>query len=116
MSDDGALVSAYDPKANETARRHLPESVTLADNPVAATDGTQAVILMTEWDQIINADWGTVARQMRQPRFVFDGRNALEQSAMERLGFEYRGVGRSGTVDCNVKTIGLGVKAAAREH
>ena len=116
LSDDGALVSAYDPRAGETAFCHLPALVMLADNPVAATEGAQAAVLMTEWDHIINADWRAIARQMRQPRFVFDGRNALDQSTMERLGFEYRGVGRNGIVDCDVKTIGHGVKAAARVH
>jgi hypothetical protein len=32
---------------------------------------------------------------MRPPRFVFDGRNALDAAAMQRLGFQYTGVGRN---------------------
>ncbi len=116
LSDDGTLVSAYDPQANEPARRHLPASVILADNPVAATEGAQAVALMTEWDQIINADWQTIAAHMRQPRFVFDGRNALEQATMEQLGFEYRGVGRNGAVDYTVKSSRHQVQVVASGH
>ena len=102
LTDDGALVSAYDPQANETARRQLPPSVTLADSLAEATEDAPAAALMTEWDEIVHADWRAVARRMRQPRFVFDGRNALEPAAMERLGFEYRGVGRNGAADCRV--------------
>lgn len=115
LTDDGALVSAYDPQANAMARRHLPPSVTLADNPAAATEGAQAAALMTEWDQIVHADWRTIARQMRQPRFLFDGRNALEPAAMERLGFEYRGVGRNGTMDCHVNVMRPDARAVAGE-
>ena len=116
LSDDGALVSAYDPQANETARRHLPASVVLEDNPVAATEGTQAVALITEWNQIIKADWRTIAGEMRRPRFLFDGRNALDQATMEQLGFEYRGVGRNGVVDCHVKTLRHDLPTVSRGH
>jgi UDPglucose 6-dehydrogenase len=116
LSDDGALVSAYDPQANETARRHLPASVVLEDNPVAATEGTQAVALITEWNQIIKADWRTIAGEMRRPRFLFDGRNALDQATMEQLGFEYRGVGRNGVVDCHVKTLLHDLPKVSRGH
>ena len=116
LSDDGALVSAYDPRAGDKARRHLPESVALAANPAQATDGTQAVALMTEWDEIVNADWRTIAQKMRQPRYLFDGRNALEPAAMERLGFEYRGVGRNKTVNCHAYAGSPHVQGSTRRH
>ena len=32
---------------------------------------------------------------MVPPRFVFDGRNALDPREMHRLGFEYAGIGRN---------------------
>ena len=95
LTDDGALVSAFDPQANERARPHLPTSVHLADDPLEATSGAQAVALMTEWSEITDADWEAIARGMRPPRFVFDGRNALDAACMEALGFEYAGVGRN---------------------
>lgn len=103
LIDDGAVVSAYDPQAGNSARQHLPLSVTLADATTAATEGAQAVVLMTEWDQIVNADWEAIAQQMRPPRYLFDGRNALDPATMGRLGFEYRGVGRSAAVNGQVQ-------------
>ncbi len=69
---------------------------------------------MTEWDQIINADWPAIARQMRQPCFLFDGRNALDQAAMVRLVFEYRGVGRNGMMDCHSETMRCDVTGKER--
>ncbi len=53
------------------------------------------MVLLTEWGQIVNADWQAVALRMSPPCFVFDGRNALDPGHMENLGFEYMGVGRA---------------------
>ncbi len=99
LVDDGAEVWAYDPQANETARGRLPASVQLVGQPVEAADQAQAVVLLTEWGQIVNADWELMAQRMRSPKFVFDGRNALDKSQMMELGFTYAGVGRGNDTD-----------------
>ena len=95
LVDEGAVVSAYDPEAMEAARPHLPGEVRLTENALEAANQAQAVVLITEWQQFVNADWRDIARSMRPPRFVFDGRNALDAADMQRLGFEYAGVGRN---------------------
>ena len=94
LSHDGAKVAAYDPLANDTARPHLPKSVELVDHPIEATQGSQAAVVITEWEEIRKADWEAIGRGMRSPRFIFDGRNALDQARLRQLGFEYVGVGR----------------------
>ena len=78
----------------EPARSVLPSSVEMAGGVEEAANRAQALVLMTEWGQIVGADWQAVARCMRPPRYVFDGRNALDPVEMDRLGFEYVGVGR----------------------
>ncbi|MDA1189719.1 MAG: UDP-glucose/GDP-mannose dehydrogenase family protein [Chloroflexi bacterium] len=93
LSEHGAHVKAYDPKARPHA---LPSSVELMDSLEECVRGTQALVLMTEWSDIINADWESLARMVRSPRFFFDGRNALDKKRMVSLGFEYTGVGRNG--------------------
>ena len=94
LADDGAAVSVYDPQAMATASSHLPQSVCFADNILEAANQAQALVLMTEWPQFVNADWPDIARCMNPPRFVFDGRNALDAAQMQELGFQYTGVGR----------------------
>ena len=94
LVDEGVAVQAFDPQARETAGRRLPASVRMVDNPVQACDQAQAVALLTEWREIVEADWPGIAGKMRPPRFVFDGRNALDAGEMRRLGFDYVGVGR----------------------
>ena len=97
MVDEGIRVRAYDPRSMEVARRLLPPPVELVDSAVEAADRAQALVLVTEWDEVVDADWEDVSRRMLPPRFVFDGRNALDPRLIERLGFEYVGVGRNVT-------------------
>ena len=95
LVDEGVEVQAFDPRATRTAARELPSSAQIVDDPVEASAGAQALVLLTEWEEIINADWKDIARCMRPPRFVFDGRNCLSPEAMDMIGFEYHSVGRN---------------------
>ena len=97
LVDEGAQVLAFDPQANGAASRRLPAAVRLTASPAEAAEGAPAVVLLTEWPQIVRAEWPCIAAAMRPPRFLFDGRNALDADAMRALGFEYAGVGRRGT-------------------
>ncbi|MBC7109252.1 MAG: UDP-glucose/GDP-mannose dehydrogenase family protein [Methanomassiliicoccales archaeon] len=92
----GADVRAYDPKAMESARRLIPEGIELCSSALEALKGAQALILATEWQELLDLPWKKVRDLMIEPRFVFDGRNALDGHALMKLGFNYRGVGRSG--------------------
>jgi UDPglucose 6-dehydrogenase len=96
LVDEGVQVQAFDPQANDTASCQLPDAVRMTDSPVEAAEQAQAVVLLTEWPQIVQAEWPCIAAAMRSPRFLFDGRNALDADAMQALGFEYAGVGRAG--------------------
>ena len=90
----GAEVKAFDPQANNVARGVLPSSVALVDSIEAAARGVQALLLLTEWTEIVDADWAEIAAHMRPPKFLLDGRNALDAEHMIGLGFDYMGVGR----------------------
>lgn len=94
LSEEGALVRAYDPVSRANASRMVPESVDLVDNFIECVDQAQALVLMTEWPEILNADWEDAARRMVRPLFLFDGRNVLDPAAMQRYGFLYQAVGR----------------------
>ena len=96
LVEEGAEVCAYDPRATLNAQKILPSVVKFAESPADCADGTQALALMTEWGEIVNADWKEIAKRVNLPRFIFDGRNALDPGCMRCYGFEYRGVGRRG--------------------
>ena len=95
LAAEGVDIAAFDPVATETARPQLPSTVRLANSVVEAAEQAHALVLMTEWEEIVNADWEAAVQRMSPPRFLFDGRNALDPELMTSLGFEYTGVGRN---------------------
>jgi UDPglucose 6-dehydrogenase len=88
---EGAGVVGYDPVAAENMRAILP-TMEYADSPMAALENADACVLVTEWDEFIELDWGVAKKTMARP-IVIDGRNALDRAALTALGFTYEGVG-----------------------
>ena len=93
LQGEGAKVSAYDPVAGERAAELLP-SVELADSALAALDGADAAVLVTDWPEFAELDWGAVAERMENP-LVIDGRNFLDADALRDAGITYDGIGRA---------------------
>ena len=91
LSADGAIVSAYDPVAEEQARA-LIGGLSFADSAIGALEGVDAVVLVTEWPEFTELDWSTVADAMGG-KLVIDGRNALDSQAVRAAGLTYEGIG-----------------------
>jgi UDPglucose 6-dehydrogenase len=92
LQADGATVTAYDPVAGEEAGRLLT-GVELAPDALAAVDGADAVVLVTEWQEFRDLDWAAVAERMAGSTLI-DGRNALDPAAVRAAGLTYEGIGR----------------------
>ena len=90
----GAKVRAFDPVANENARRELGPSVAICDDMYSALEGADALVVSTDWDEFKSPDFDRVARTMRR-KLIFDGRNLYRQSQMAQMGFTYHSVGRA---------------------
>jgi UDPglucose 6-dehydrogenase len=88
----GAQVSAYDPIAEDEARRLMP-GLEFADDAIDAVRGADAVVLVTEWDEFKNIDLRAVAEAMAGDVLI-DGRNALDPKAVRAAGLVYEGIGR----------------------
>ena len=59
---------------------------------MAALDGADAAVLVTEWPEFAELDWGEAAERMARPLLV-DGRNFLDPEMLRSAGFEYEGIG-----------------------
>lgn len=88
LREEGAEVTAYDPVANEPARRVLGDDGTrLVDGLDAALRGAEAVVIVTRWKE-----FQSVPERLRgvdPAPLVFDGRRMLDKSAVAR----YDGIG-----------------------
>jgi len=93
LQADGAHVRAYDPVAEDEARK-LMVGVEFADSALGALEGADACILVTEWPQFEELDWNEVATSM-SGGLVIDGRNFVDPKAVKSAGLAYEGIGRS---------------------
>jgi UDPglucose 6-dehydrogenase len=92
LQADGAKVSAYDPIAEEEARKRMSH-VEFADSALGAVEGADAVILVTEWPEFAELDWGEVKARMAGDLLV-DGRNFADRDKARAAGLIYEGIGR----------------------
>jgi UDPglucose 6-dehydrogenase len=92
LQADGAQVRAYDPVA-ETEARKLMTGIEFADSALGAVDGADAVVVVTEWPEFAELDWGQVRERMAG-NLIVDGRNFVDRDAVAQAGFVYEGVGR----------------------
>lgn len=93
LLEAGARVQAHDPEAAEAARRVFGDRITYADNPYAAAEGADALVLVTEWRMYRNPDFERLRDLLRRP-LILDGRNLYDPERLEAAGFEYYGIGR----------------------
>lgn len=91
----GAKVRAYDPEAmNEAARIYADqEGLELCDTAYGALDGSDALVIITEWQEFRSPDFDRIKKELSEP-VIFDGRNLYEPSSMQALGIEYYAIGR----------------------
>ena len=92
LQADGAHVSAYDPIAEDEARK-LMGGVEFADSALGAVEGADAVVLVTEWPEFAELDWAQVRERMAG-NLIVDGRNFVDRDTAGQAGFIYEGVGR----------------------
>jgi UDPglucose 6-dehydrogenase len=89
----GARVRAYDPVAEHEARK-LIRGIVFGSSAAEVVQGADAVVLVTEWPEFAELDFGEIASEMRG-RLVVDGRNFLDPEAVVAAGLDYEGVGRA---------------------
>jgi UDPglucose 6-dehydrogenase len=65
-----------------------------ADDALSAVADSDAVVLVTEWEEFRELDLGALAGAMNGNLLV-DGRNALDPEAVRAAGLVYEGIGRS---------------------
>jgi len=93
LIDRGVRVKAHDPIAMERfTREHGNMGVTLCDTPESVAAGSDALVLVTEWNEYRDLDWETVGKSMRSP-FILDGRHALDAEKIIRSGMRYATLG-----------------------
>jgi UDPglucose 6-dehydrogenase len=92
LRDAGATVKCYDPVAMGNARKDLPD-LTYCANPYEVAEGSDALVVVTDWNEFKHLDMQRIKDSMKQPVLV-DGRNIYDPDLIKEMGFQYRGFGR----------------------
>lgn len=92
LQEEGVQIKAYDPQAMNNAGRIL-HNIEYCPSPYEAAKDSDALIIVTEWDEFKSLDLLRIKRLLKQP-IIIDGRNVFDPAKMEALGFSYIGVGR----------------------
>jgi UDPglucose 6-dehydrogenase len=64
-----------------------------ATSPLAACDGADALVIVTEWKEFRSADFDALKARLKSP-LIFDGRNLYDPPQLKAAGFEYAAIGR----------------------
>ena len=89
----GANVKAYDPKGFEQAKVIFQDRITFAKSSYDALDGSDCLLLLTEWNEFRRPDFEKVKDLLKSP-IIFDGRNQYDGERLIQRGFEYYRVGK----------------------
>ena len=89
---EGAQIRCFDPLAMENSRRILPD-LTYCQDEYETAQGTDALVIATEWNQFRNLDLSKIKKLLKSP-ILLDLRNLYDPAALKSFGFIYEGVGR----------------------
>jgi UDPglucose 6-dehydrogenase len=91
----GATVVAHDPVAMPEAQRRLGDRVEYAPTNYDALTGSDALVVVTDWNEYRHPDLERIRASLKRP-IVVDGRNLYDPRKMAALGFTYLSIGRRG--------------------
>ena len=89
----GIKVRAYDPEAAAAASEALGGAIETFENGYDALDGSDALVILTDWQEFRNPDFEAMKSRLKKP-VIFDGRNLYDLDYVSRAGFVYHSVGR----------------------
>jgi UDPglucose 6-dehydrogenase len=91
LNHAGAIIRAFDP-AIDALRTNL-DGIGLCATPLAAVEGVEVLVVLTEWEAFKGVSPNDVKSLMKSHNVV-DARNVLDKDAWQQAGFDYQGIGR----------------------
>lgn len=93
LLETGADITAYDPKAMETAKLLVGDKITYAADMYEALKGADVLAILTEWGEFKELDLVKAAQLMKH-KTIIDCRNLIDTEQAVKNGFRYQGIGK----------------------
>jgi UDPglucose 6-dehydrogenase len=93
LKQAGAELVAYDPGIASNQTSISGSLLAVVDDPYAAAEEAEAIIVLTEWAEFRALDWHRLFELVKQP-IIVDTRNLLDPDVVGRAHFTWLGVGR----------------------
>ena len=98
LLEEGCNLSIYDPKVDEIQiNKDLSDNnpnynentkVWQVNNCLLETvKGSDALVILTEWDEFLKLDLARIYKLMRVPSWIFDARNVIDIQNAQKVGF-----------------------------
>ncbi len=92
LLEEGANLAIFDPKVNEEKifnelKNIMPNKnvdVEASKSAYESADGSDAIVILTDWEDFKIIDWHKVDKAMRSPAWIFDCRNILKKADLEK--------------------------------
>lgn len=96
LTQMGAKIQAYDPKASENARFYIGENPLLkyCEDKYLALRDCDALIVCTEWKEFRSPDFEKIASLLRE-KIIFDGRNIYHHLDLSSFGLKHIMIGKA---------------------
>ena len=92
LRENEADIIAFDPEGMKNAHKYF-DNLLCANSAIEAIDDSDAIIIITEWDEFKKINYGNAKTIMKNP-VIIDLRNILASNEIKKLGFEYYSIGR----------------------
>lgn len=95
LAKHGAKLRIFDPEGEKEGAWRLADisqNLTFCENEYDAIQGSDAIVILTEWNQFRNLDFDKI-KSITGGKHFFDLRNIFKRAEMEERGFIYYGVG-----------------------
>ena len=89
---EGANIQVYDPVSLNNLQKIFGEKLTYSRDYYSAVKGADALLVLTEWDEFRNPDFGRMKALMKN-YYILDGRNIFDREEVEKQGYYYYGIG-----------------------
>ncbi|WP_049717528.1 nucleotide sugar dehydrogenase [Streptomyces caatingaensis] len=93
LAASGARLRVWEPSLTPERITALFPVAEVAPGPDRALAGAAAALVLTDWPELLGADWSALARLMRPPRLLVDTKNCLPPAALTATGLVYRSMG-----------------------